>query len=306
VPAVDRPSGFTSDAARTRFLAAYDRTLERLWPVPVDARDVPTRSGTVRVYRAGPAGNDPVVLLTGAGGNALAWYRDVELLARTRPVLVVDPLGEAGRSVPSRPLATGTDVGKWVTDVLAAVGAERAHLVGVSFGGWTALEQQLSRGGRVAAVTLVDPAGFGAMTARFYRWIILCGMAGMLPARQRRRAARRLVNATINETELMKLGLAGRGFRRRLPTPPVYGDDQLRQIAVPVQVLLGGRSTLHDSTEVAGRLAAVVPEWRVEVVPDAGHALVMDVPGLVVDRVLGFPPTPTEDGAPSARGAARR
>jgi hypothetical protein len=42
------------------------------------------------------------------------------------------------------------------------------------------------------------------------------------------------------------------------------------------------------------------------VVPDAGHALVMDVPGLVVDRVLGFPPTPTEDGAPSARGAARR
>jgi pimeloyl-ACP methyl ester carboxylesterase len=293
--AADRPSGFTSTAAQRRFQLAYDRTLGELWPVPVDALDVPTRSGTVRVYRAGSAGDDPVVLLSGAGGNALAWYRDVEALARARPVLAVDPLGEAGRSVATRPLVSGADVGEWLTDVLAAAGAERAHLVGVSFGGWTALQQQLSGGGRVAAVTLVDPAGFGVPTARFYRWIILSGLAGMLPAGLRRRAARRLGNATVNETALIRLGLAGRGFRRRLPNPPVLGDEQLRRIAVPVQVLLGARSTLHDSAGVARRIAAVVPGWRVEVVPDTGHALVLDAPGLVADRVLGFEPAAAED-----------
>jgi hypothetical protein len=60
---IDRPSEFTGDAARRRFLTAYDRTLAELWPVPVDALDVRTRSGSVRVYRAGPAGDDPIVLL---------------------------------------------------------------------------------------------------------------------------------------------------------------------------------------------------------------------------------------------------
>jgi pimeloyl-ACP methyl ester carboxylesterase len=141
---------------------------------------------------------------------------------------------------------------------------------------------------------LVDPAGFGAMTGRFHRWIILCGMAGLLPGPLRRRAAMRLGKATINETALMRLGVAGRGFRRRLPTPPVFTDVQLRQIAVPVQLLLGARSTLHDAREVAARAAAVRPSWRVEVVPDAGHALVMDAPGLVADRVLAFTPAAQE------------
>lgn len=58
-----------------------------------------------------PAWEDPVVLVAGAGGNALAWYRYIEPLARTRPVLAVDPLGEAGRSVQTRTLATGAVVG---------------------------------------------------------------------------------------------------------------------------------------------------------------------------------------------------
>jgi pimeloyl-ACP methyl ester carboxylesterase len=295
VPAPDRPSAFTSDTARSTFLAVYDRVLGELWPVPVDAHDVDTRAGTVRVYRAGPAGADPVVLLSGAGGNALGWYRYIQPLARTRPVIAVDPLGEAGRSVQTQPIATGADVGGWLTDVLTALGVERAHLVGSSFGGWTALEQQLAGGGRVSALTLVDPAGFAPLTGRFYRWIIVGGMAGLLPRGLRHRAARRLVNGTLREDVLMTLVLAGRNFRRRLPSPPGYTDDQLRTVPVPVQVLLGQRSALHDSPAVAARLADAVPAWRVEIVPDTGHALPIEAPDLVIDRILTF------TGSPQAR-----
>jgi pimeloyl-ACP methyl ester carboxylesterase len=288
MPALDRPSAFTSDAARDKFLAAYDRVLGELWPVPVDAQDVETRAGSVRVYRAGPTEGDPVVLLSGAGGNALAWYRYVGPLARTRPVVAVDPLGEVGRSVQTRPITTGAEVGGWLTDVLTALGAQRAHLVGSSFGGWTALEQQLGSGGRVGALTLVDPAGVAPLTGRFYRWIILGGMAGMLPRGLRHRAAGRLGNGTLREDALMKLALAGRNFRRRLPTPPGYTDEQLRGVPVPVQVLLGEHSALHDAQAVAARLAEVVPAWRVEIVSGTGHALSVETPELVIDRIRTF------------------
>jgi pimeloyl-ACP methyl ester carboxylesterase len=303
MPAPDRPSAFTSDSARDRFYAAYDRVLRTLWPVPVDARDVETRMGTVRIYRAGPADGEPVVLLSGAGGNALAWYPYLVPLAQTRPVFAIDPLGEVGRSVQKTPIATGADVGAWLTDVLAALGADRAHLVGSSFGGWTALEQQLGGGGGVAALTLVDPAGFAPLSGRFYRWVILGGLAALLPRRLRHRAARRLVNGTLREDVLMKLGLAGRSFRRRLPAPPVYTDEQLRAVSVPVQVLLGARSTLHDSHAVAARLADVVPHWRVEIVADTGHALPLEAPELVIDRVLTFA-GPGQRTAPERDAAA--
>lgn len=288
MPAPDRPSAFTSDGARTKFLTVYDRVLGQLWPVPLDAGDLETRAGSVRVYRAGPAEGDPVVLLSGAAGNALAWHRYVEPLARTRPVIAVDPLGEAGRSVQTRAISSGAEVGGWLTDVLTALGAQRAHLVGSSFGGWTALEQQLGGGGRVGALTLLDPAGFAPLTGRFYRWIILGGMAGLLPRALRHRAAGRLGNGTLREDALMKLAVAGRSFRRRLPGPPVYTDEQLRAVPVPVQVLLGGRSALHDPQAVAARLAEVVPAWRTEIVPGTGHALPLEAPALVLDRIAGF------------------
>ena len=284
-------STFTSEAARTRFWSAYDRTLARLWPVPVEADDVDTWAGRVRVYRAGGRGPDPVVLLSGAGGNALGWYRYVAALARQRPVVAVDPLGEAGRSVQTQPITDGAAAARWLEDVLAALGAERAHLVGSSFGGWLALEFARRAPGRVEAVTLVDPAGLSPVTGRFYRWVVLGGLTVLLPARLRHRAARGLVNGTLLEDDLMRLGLAGRGFRRRLPNPPVWSDEELAAVRTPVQVLLGARSALHDSTAVAARLAAVAPSWRVEIVEGTGHALPVEAPDLVLDRVLAFCPT---------------
>ena len=284
----DRASAFTSDRARRRFLTAADRAAARLWAVPVTAADVPTSLGAVRVHRAGPAGDDPVVLLAGAGGNALSWYPHVAALAGRRPVLAVDPLGEPGGSAPTGPLRSGEDVGRWVLEVLSGVGARRAHLVGSSFGGWTALmAQQRDTEGRISALTLVDPAGFAPVDRRFLRWVLLGGMAALLPARLRRRAAGALVNGTLREGELLRLGFAGRGFRRRLPTPPVLTDAELAAVTVPTRLLLGERSALHDSAEVAERVRRVAPHWDVEVVPGTGHALPLEAPELVVDRVLG-------------------
>ncbi|MBB5085225.1 alpha/beta fold hydrolase [Nonomuraea endophytica] len=285
----DRPSAFASDSARDKFHALYDRLLSELWPVPVDAADVETRAGSVRIHRAGPAEGDPVVLVAGAGGNALAWYRSIELLARTRPVITVDPLGEPGRSVQTRPLTSGAEVGGWLTDVLAAVGAERAHVAGFSYGGWTAVEQQLGASGRVAALTLVDPGGFAPLPRRFVRWALAGALASMLPRPLRHRMAGVVGNGVLREDGLVRLMRATWSFRRRLPVPPAYTDERIREVSVPVQMLLGARSALLDPPAVAARLAGIAPSWRVEIVPGTGHALSVEAPDLVAERILTFP-----------------
>ncbi len=68
----DEPGAWVSEAAREKFMAAYERVFA-LWPEPVEEFDIETATATTRVhaYRPHPEGA-PIVLLTGAGGNAAA------------------------------------------------------------------------------------------------------------------------------------------------------------------------------------------------------------------------------------------
>src|SRR3954452_4207499 len=280
----ERIPGFRSAVARERFLAVYDELLERSWPVPVRADDVLTGFGSVRIYRAGADGPDPVVLLTGAGGNALDWSRWMDRFG-DRPVVAVDPLGEPGHSVPTAPLHRTEDAAAWLEELLAGIGVERAHLVGVSWGGYVALAHEIGHPGRVAAITLVDAAGIGPLGWRFWVWLIGGGLAALLPGPLRRRAARRLRNPVLADDGLIRLMRASTGYRRPVTRAAVLTDDELRAVRVPVQVLVGGRGPLGGA---ADRLPAVVPDWRVEVFPDAGHALVLSAEDDVIVRVLSF------------------
>ncbi|WP_207620750.1 hypothetical protein [Streptosporangium minutum] len=118
--------------------------------------------------------------------------------------------------------------------------------------GWTTGVEAVVAG----ALTLVDPVGFAPLTGRFYRWVIVGGLAALLPRALRHRVAGAVGNGALREDVLMKLMLAGRSFRRRLPVPPVYTDERVRELSVPVQVLLGARSAVHDAQAVAARLAS--------------------------------------------------
>ncbi|MGY0236336.1 alpha/beta fold hydrolase [Longispora urticae] len=277
---------FRNDAARTRFLTAYDRVFGTLWPLPRHAVDVPTAFGTTRVYRGGPAEGTPIVLLPGAAGNALSWYGYVAALAAHHPVLAVDPVGEPGASVQTAPFADGRDLARWLDETLAGLDVPAAHLVGCSYGGWTAAQLALHAPARVAGLTLVEPGGLGPIGPRFYGWIIAGGLAGLAPRPLRPALARLVNNSTVLESGLMSLALPSAGFRRAMPLPPVFTDEELRGLRAPTTVLLGERSALHRSAAVAARLAEVAPGVRVEVVAGAGHALQLDRKELVIDRIL--------------------
>ncbi|MFG3053562.1 alpha/beta fold hydrolase [Kitasatospora sp. NPDC048239] len=281
-----RISQFKNDRAQDRFRTAYERTLAQLWPGRRTVLDLPTAFGTTRVYRTGPPSGEPIVLLPGSGGNALMWYRYIDRLSRHRPVIAVDTVGEPGASVQSAPIGDGRDGAAWLDELLAALEVPAAHLVGCSYGGWLALNHQIHHPGRTASLTLLDPAGFAGFGPRFYAWLIAGGLAAAAPRPLRPRLARLVGNSTILESELMGLMRASMGFRRALPVPPVFSDEELRALSAPSLFLLGARSTLHDPREVADRLGRLVPSARVEIVPDAGHALPTDQPDLVADRIL--------------------
>jgi len=261
------PGSWVSDAAREKFLAAYERVFA-LWPQPREEFDIETATATTRVhaYRPHPDGA-PVVLLTGAGGNAAAWFPHVAALAGDGPVYGIDMPGDANPSVARALMTPPASCAAWLDELLSKLSERPAHLVGFSYGGWVAMNQAIRAPRRVASITLLDPAGLTKLDARFWWWLSISGLATLTPMPMRRRLARWLDIPAMLQPELMTLMWAAiRGYHAEPKFPGVLTDDELRAIDVPVLLITGARSALLTPAEARAR-GSIMPHAEVAIVP---------------------------------------
>ena len=261
------PGSWVNEAAREKFMAAYERAFA-LWPQPFEEFDVETATTTTRVhaYRPQPGG-PPIVLLTGAGFNASAWYPHVAALATHGPVYGIDLPGDPNPSVARAPVTPPESCAAWLDELLDRLTDQPAHLVGTSYGGWVAMNQALRKPERVASLTLLDPAGLTKLDARFWFWLNIRGLATLTPAPLRRRLARWLDEPNLLERDLMTLMWAGiRGYKMEPKFPDILTDDQLSAIGVPVLLATGARSALLTPEQARDR-AGHIPHAQVTIVP---------------------------------------
>jgi pimeloyl-ACP methyl ester carboxylesterase len=259
------PGSWVSDAAREKFMAAYERAFA-LWPQPCEEFDIDTATATTHVhaYRPHPGG-EPVVLLSAF--NAASWYPHVAALAKDGPVYGIDMPGDANPSVPCALMTPPASCAAWLDGLLARLSDRPAHLVGFSYGGWMAMNQAIRVPGRVASITLLDPAGLTKLDARFWLWFSISGLASLTPMPLRRRLARWLDSPAMLQPELMTLMWAGtRGYRAEPKFPGVLTDDELRAITVPVLLITGARSALITPAQARDR-ASLMPRAEVAIVP---------------------------------------
>jgi pimeloyl-ACP methyl ester carboxylesterase len=278
---------FTSDAARERFAAAYREALAEL-PEPDAVEDVDTSFGTVRGYRFGPPGDVPLVLLPGKSASAPMWQPNLPGLRRIAPLVALDLLGEPGRSVQRRPILDRADQAAWLAETFAALGLPAAHLLGVSFGGWSAVNLAIHRPDLVRSLSVLDPANtFGRIGPKAVLFSL--GMLAVMPGAVRDRSLRWLSGgAPAQDSAVGRLIDTGMtGFRPTVPAPQYPTDAELRRITAPALVVIAGRSIIHNPTRAARR-ARLLPNARVELWPAASHALTGEFPDRIAERVAAL------------------
>jgi pimeloyl-ACP methyl ester carboxylesterase len=255
---------------RAAFDAAYDAALSR-WPVPVRSREVDTRFGRTHVLVSGAASAPPLVLVPGGGATALAWSGAMRLLAAVRRVHVVDPVGDAGRSPATTPLAGTDDVTEWLEQVLDGLDLRAVDLAGHSYGGWQALTFALDRPGRVRRLALLDPtttfAGFSPGYLLHAVPVLTRPTAGRMRALVRWETGGRPVDdAWLDVAAAGAEVPAAAPVRTRRPDPA-----RLAALTVPTQVVVPADGRAQDPRRVARGAAEVMPRAAVVTLPGATH-----------------------------------
>jgi pimeloyl-ACP methyl ester carboxylesterase len=259
------PEGARAVAERYRELLAE-------WPVPAAHLRVPTREGETFVLASGPPEAPPLVLLHGSGSNALMWVPDVASWSRHFRVYAVDLIGEAGLSAPARPPLASGAYPLWFGDVLDALGVARASVVGVSLGGWLALDHATRHPERVERLALLTPAGVAKAKVAGLLGAVLLKPFGEWG---KRRSMEILLGpeVRVQKESVEFVDLLSRHYRYRREPVPVVDDAAIARATMPVLAILGGRDAFIDTPRTAQRLSRLVPSATVRVLPGAGHLL---------------------------------
>lgn len=106
---------------------------------------------------------DPLVLITGLGGDLQSWRFQVDELSKHFRVITYDNRGAGRTSAPDRPY-TITGMAQDLADLLDVLQIEKAHILGYSMGGYIAQEFALANPKRVDKLILLataaSPDGF--------------------------------------------------------------------------------------------------------------------------------------------------
>ncbi len=278
---------FENARSEEHFLDAFDKAMAK-WPDRED-RSVETSFGSTTVSTVCSSGTgDPLVLLQGGGSTVAVWDRFAEAWQLDRPIIAVDTVWDAGRSVQRPPVGDGRDAATWLEETLAGLDIDRAHLVGYSYGGWVALNHAVEAPERLLSVTAIEPPGaIVRMPVRAW-WKMLRMLLG--DDEQYRAYLTWVRGGRLPESTMLDLLMAARTdfVQRGTPRPTRLTNDQWIGIRTPLTIMLGGRSRLVPSMRASKVVRGVSPHAELHILPDASHAVLVDEPQAVIDRVREF------------------
>jgi pimeloyl-ACP methyl ester carboxylesterase len=298
----DSPVGhYASDADQARFMATYTQAMRAL-PPPQQARDLRTTFGRVRVYRFAGAHDDaaPLLLLPGRAAPTPAWADNLPGFLALRSVYGVDLLGEPGLSVQDRAITNDEDQAAWLHEVLTQLPEPAVHVVGLSIGGWTAMNLVVHQPQKIASLTLIEPVFvFTSMSVE----AILRSIPASLPWLPRKMrddfSSWTAGGAPVEHEPVAEMIEAGmQTYRLKLPIPGVIDPQRIATVDAPTLVILAGASPMHDAAAAAEVARRVLRHGTVKVYPGTSHAINGERPAEIAADLAALlsrvEPTPTD------------
>lgn len=243
-----------SPTGQNAYEKSYAEAMKQL-PTPSKTLDISTDYGTVRVYEWATkqtSSATPIVLVPGYTSGVPMWESNLSDLMTKHPVYALDALGDCGMSVQTAAIKSAADQAAWLDQVIAHLGVEAIHLVGHSFGGWSAANYASRYPDKIASLSLLEPV---FVFQRLSVWIILKSIPAaipFLPKKWRDNLIKDIGGVTdINlDDPIARMIVEGSEYyERKIPYPEQITPKHLQKWKMPVYVAMAADSSLHDSAK---------------------------------------------------------
>jgi pimeloyl-ACP methyl ester carboxylesterase len=283
---------YVTENNRSNVMATYEERL-RQWRTPFEAFFVTTRYGKTHVVASGDPASPPVVLLHPMGGGAFMWPAAfIAALTSKHRVYALDTIGDVGKSQLNdidRYPRTGRDYSTWLEDVCDALVIASADVVAGSMGGWIAMNHAICAPHRMRRLVLLGPMGLPS-------WRATLGVLGPMfsnVVRPSEAKLERIIDRALGDGDRaneyrpwMRLIAT---CRPRLGSPFHISARKLRRIKIPTLVVLGDKDGLIGSaTAAAARARENIAHCEIEILPQAGHVMMIDEPEIVGAKTARF------------------
>ena len=273
----------------------------------------PTRSGAIHPDALdihweyfGEGEREAVVLLNGLAMSTRAWYAFLPYLRPDFDVLLYDYPGQGESSKPDAPYSI-TRIADYLTIVMDELGLERVHSMGISYGGFVAIEHARQHHRRLHTLTLSGIIlsreelfeMYEALSLRFYRegperfdlythymyekifgesFVRRVTPEGLEPMRQRFvERYREDLHCLIRLTEAQE-----EYFGKLDERMPEY-----RAVATPTLIMPGAQDRAIPLW-AQEKMLDVFPDSRWLLIPDAGHVVYLERPDVFFPTLKAF------------------
>jgi pimeloyl-ACP methyl ester carboxylesterase len=267
--------------------------------------------GDVELYYEEHGSGDPLLLIMGLATDSTAWMFQLPAFAERYRTILFDNRGVGRSAKPAGPYTIG-GMADDAAGLLAALGIERAHVVGISMGGMIAQELALRHPERVRSLVLACTYPEPDEEIRLGRANSIAQLGGSVDAAGTATLDMAAVDPMMIFQTLMPKVFSPNFLMNQMPTLMQLfsgalqwgfsieaimaqvdavmshkATDRLRHIAVPTLVITGDADLLIPPAN-SDIIAGEIPGAKLVKIPGGTHGFNFETPEIFNQKVLDF------------------
>lgn len=267
---------FKSDDGKKLVLNRYREILND-WPVSNKQYKVKTNYGETFVIESGTKDKPPLILLHGSTSNSYCWTGDVQSYSDKYNVYAIDIIGEAGFSDETRPSYESGAYSAWLMEVIHALGLKQVSMVGLSLGGWMALNYAVKYPWQVSKLILLCPGGLYPEKKSFLVKAIGYSLLGAWGKNQIMKMINGGKSPDLSEPGLKEAlaftRLISSNFNPRMDKLTIYSKSELQKLTMPILVIYGARDCLINAHKSVEHIKKSAVNVQTKIIENMGHVV---------------------------------
>lgn len=282
---------FPTNEGKARYIAAYNNTLQSLWGVPFEEKDIPTTFGLAHVIVSGPENGEPIVLFHGTDASSTMWYPNAKALSKNYRLYAIDYPVEAGKSLMNLPDLNNKQMIQFYNEIFDQLQLKSINFVAASRGGWIATYLALQPENRVKKLILLSPAQtFGGVNKKGQALSAIA--LKIFPDRAKLAIFFKKFSFFPEKIDYKykeqfylanKFGKSNPGLTKMLQ----FKEKDIAALRIPVMVLVGDHDIIN-SPKALNKAKELLPDAETALIKDAGHFISIDQYEIVNKKIVDF------------------